>query len=66
MCADIINLRLTKKRKARAQKEARAAENRLKFGRTKQEKARDLLEDSRAKTILDQKKLDPTPDPDEK
>jgi Domain of unknown function (DUF4169) len=35
---DIINLRRARKEKARAEKEARAAENRVKFGRTKNEK----------------------------
>jgi Domain of unknown function (DUF4169) len=36
--ADIINLRQARKDKARADKEARAAQNRVKFGRTKEEK----------------------------
>ena len=36
--ADIINLRRARKDKVRAEKEARAAENRVKFGRTKEEK----------------------------
>jgi hypothetical protein len=36
--ADIINLRKARKDKARAGKEARAAENRVRFGRTKEEK----------------------------
>ena len=36
--ADIINLRRARKDKARADKEARAAENRIRFGRTKDEK----------------------------
>ena len=36
--ADIINLRRARKEKVRADKEARAAENRVKFGRTKDEK----------------------------
>jgi Domain of unknown function (DUF4169)/CcdB protein len=36
--ADIINLRHVRKGKARAEKEARAAENRAKFGRTKEER----------------------------
>jgi Domain of unknown function (DUF4169) len=35
---DTINLRRARKEKARAEKEARAAENRVKFGRTKNEK----------------------------
>jgi hypothetical protein len=36
--ADIINLRRARKKKARAEKEARAAQNRVGFGRTKDEK----------------------------
>jgi hypothetical protein len=36
--ADIVNLRRARKDKARADKEARAAENRIRFGRTKDEK----------------------------
>jgi hypothetical protein len=36
--ADIVNLRRARKDKARAEKEAKAAENRIKFGRTKAEK----------------------------
>ena len=47
--AEIINLRRARKHKARADKEARAAENRIAFGRTKAEKnltkaERDLAE----------------------
>jgi Domain of unknown function (DUF4169) len=36
--ADIVNLRRARKDKARAEKEARATENRVKFGRTSEEK----------------------------
>lgn len=35
---DVVNLRHARKRKARLQAEAQAAENRALFGRTKQEK----------------------------
>jgi hypothetical protein len=46
--AEIINLRKARKKKARAEKEAEAAENRAKFGRPKEERsqseaAKDLL-----------------------
>lgn len=51
--ADIINLRTARKRKARDAKETVAAENRLKFGRTKAEK--DLAQ---ARTELDSKRID--------
>ena len=36
--AEIINLRKARKAKGRAEAEARAAENRIRFGRTKDEK----------------------------
>jgi hypothetical protein len=36
--AEIINLRMARKHKARADKEAQAAQNRISFGRTKAEK----------------------------
>jgi len=38
MTADIINLRNARKAKARAKNDARAAENRVRFGRTKAER----------------------------
>lgn len=38
MSADVINLRLARKRKARDDKEKQAADNRLYFGRSKVEK----------------------------
>jgi capsule polysaccharide export protein KpsE/RkpR len=51
--ADIINLRTARKRKARDAKDAQAAENRIKFGRTKAEKE---LEE--AKAALESKRID--------
>ena len=47
--AEIINFRKARKAKARAEKQAEAAENRAKFGRPKEEKnqseaAKDLLD----------------------
>ena len=51
--AEIINLRNARKQKARAGKEAQAAENRIKFGRTKAEKS---LE--KAKAELEDKRID--------
>jgi Domain of unknown function (DUF4169) len=53
MPADLINLRQTRKARARAEKEAQAAENRAKFGRTKAERQR-----SDAITDLDRRRLD--------
>ncbi len=41
--SDVINLNKKRKAKARVEKEIRAAENRLKHGRTKQEKQAEKL-----------------------
>ena len=49
--AEIINLRKARKIKARAEKEAVAAENRAKFGRPKHERSGSEA----AKTLLDRK-----------
>lgn len=50
---EVVNLRLHKKRKARTEREAEAAENRAKFGRTKAEK-----EHGRAVVDLETRRLD--------
>jgi hypothetical protein len=50
---DIVNLRMARKRKARADAERSAEQNRITFGRTKQE--RELTE---AERTLAKKKLD--------
>jgi Domain of unknown function (DUF4169) len=49
--AEIINLRKARKAKARAAKEAEAAENRSKFGRPKGERSQSAA----AKDLLDRK-----------
>jgi len=49
--AEIINLRKARKAKARADKEAEAAENRAKFGRAKEERS----QSEAAKDLLDRK-----------
>ena len=51
--ADIINLKLHKKRQARAEKESEAAANRAKFGQTKPERKL-----NQAKTAQQNKSLD--------
>jgi uncharacterized protein DUF4169 len=56
--AEIINLRQARKQKARAEKEARADENRVAFGRTKAEKSLTQAEQDLAKSRLDQHKRD--------
>ena len=56
--AEIVNLRQARKAKKRRDKAAKAAENRVRFGRTKaqsSEQARDLMV---KKTEIDGKKLD--------
>jgi predicted secreted protein len=60
--AEIINLRQARKNKARADKEARAAENRIAFGRTKAEKSLTQAErDMAARRIDAHKRDDETP-----
>jgi hypothetical protein len=49
--AEIINLRKARKAKARAEKEAEAAENRAKFGQRKEERS----QSEAAKDLLDRK-----------
>lgn len=56
--ADIINLNKKRKTKVRAEKEIKASENRVKFGRTKQEKQINAQENERNKLHLDGHKLD--------
>ncbi len=53
MAADIVNLRRFRKAKVRAERDREAAENRVAFGRTKQEKLNAKAEESRAKSVLD-------------
>jgi hypothetical protein len=61
MNADIVNLNRFKKRKARAEKQAQAAENRTKHGRTKGEKARDAKDAADHERLLDGLKKDGEP-----
>ncbi len=64
MAAKIINLREFKKKKAKANKEAKAEQNRAKFGRTKGQKKKDHATTEKAKKGLDEKELDkPTNSP---
>ena len=57
--AEIINLRQARKRKARADREARATENRIAFGRTKAERTLTKAEQDLAQSRLDSHKRDP-------
>ncbi|UJQ94979.1 DUF4169 family protein [Mariluticola halotolerans] len=51
--AEIVNLRTVRKRKARAAEEDKAAENRVRFGKTKAERQKD-----EAGKALDARRLD--------
>ena len=55
MTGDIINLRTARKRKARAEREVEAAQNRVVFGQTKAEK-----QTRKANQELEQRRLDQT------
>ena len=56
--ADPVNLRLFRKRKARAEKELQAAENRALHGRTKSERQRERLEAEKSASLLDAHRLE--------
>jgi hypothetical protein len=58
--ADIISLRKARKDKARAGKDARAAENRVTFGRTKEEKRRAEAETRLAERRIEAHRRDET------
>jgi hypothetical protein len=53
MSAEIINLRQARKQRARAEKAARGAENRARFGRSKLERERKEQSHARAEQALD-------------
>lgn len=53
MSADIINLNRVRKAKVRAEKSAKAAANRAKFGRSKIEKAKIAVEEARRQRELE-------------
>ena len=55
---DVINLNRFRKQRERTQREAQAAVNRTRFGRTKDEKKRDVDDTKRQDHNLDGKKLD--------
>ncbi|MCW3834780.1 DUF4169 family protein [Sphingomonas canadensis] len=50
---DVINLNRARKAKARVEKSARAVENRIRFGRTKEQKAADRAAQEKAARDLD-------------
>jgi hypothetical protein len=54
----IVNLNQYRKKRRRAETEARANENRVRFGRKKQERLKELGERERAEKEIDNKRLD--------
>jgi Domain of unknown function (DUF4169) len=56
--AELVNLRLARKRKARAERAGEAAANRAKHGATKAERQRLAHEDARADHTLDAHKIE--------
>lgn len=64
MSADVVNLRQYRKQKARAAKEAQAAENRVRHGRTAGDKRRQARDQERANKLWSGTRLDPA-DPED-
>jgi len=60
--AEIVNLRRVKKARAAAEQEAQAQQNRVRFGRTATEKARDRLEQERVDQRAANARLDASGD----
>ncbi len=56
--AEIVNLRQARKRRARQEKAAKAAENRRAFGRSKAERTSDEAEREKLQSTLDGQKLE--------
>jgi hypothetical protein len=57
--AEIINLNKARKRKARTEAAAQAAENRVRFGRSKEQKQREATAAEEARRRLDGLKREP-------
>lgn len=51
--AEIVNLRMARKRKARVERQAQAAENRAVHGRSKAEKEHDRAKASKDKSFIE-------------
>jgi hypothetical protein len=56
--AEIINLNKHRKAKTRDARESRSAANRIKYGRTKAEKANDLRAEERTERLHQDRELD--------
>lgn len=59
MAGNVVNLNRFRKKKAREEKAKQAEINRIRHGRTKAEKERELAERQRAARALDGKRLEP-------
>ena len=59
----VVNLNRFRKQKARAEADKQAAENRVRFGRSKAEKEREAALAEEARRRLDQLRRDPPSDP---
>ena len=57
--SSVVNLRLARKRKARAEKEQAASENRALHGRSKAEKSRDRLQSEKSTSFIEGHRLEP-------
>ena len=62
MTGNVVNLRMARKRKERAEKEANAEQNRISFGRTKQEKNLTKALNDKQDKFVDDQKLTPKQD----
>ena len=60
--AEIINLNRARKARKQMEDQSKAAENRVKFGRTAAEKAQDRFDAERREQAADQLRLDGDPD----
>ena len=54
----IVNLNQYRKERGQAEAERRAAENRMRFGRSQKERRQDMRESARANNELDGKRLE--------
>lgn len=59
MTGNVVNLRMARKRKDRSKKEANAEQNRISFGRTKQEKNLTRALNDKQNNLVDAQKLSP-------
>lgn len=61
--AEIVNLNRARKARARSDREAQAAENRVRFGRGKAEKSASAAQADKARRTLDQHRREPHDEP---